>query len=203
MLHACFYTICLVFHYTAWLFYAISGTNLLTRCHSASFLFSAVFVFQKWYTGNILGIGQNKSEKSYFTRKLPEIRRGVGGGPQGPHTPWWHSQAPGRASHVLGHLVHPLTSPLVTTQNFIKFWGEIFVFILLVLIENSQGFKTFWVYLKASFENYLKFSIYFLKNFFGKDPVLKCYFLSPLVKPYSALCKLACKRLFYKICFIQ
>jgi hypothetical protein len=32
MLHACFYTICLVFHYTSWHFYAISRTNLLTRC---------------------------------------------------------------------------------------------------------------------------------------------------------------------------
>jgi hypothetical protein len=32
---------------------------------------------------------------------------------------------------------------IVTTQDFIKFWGKIFVFILLVLIENSQGFKTF------------------------------------------------------------
>jgi hypothetical protein len=31
----------------------------------------------------------------------------------------------------------------VTTQDFINFWGKIFVFILLVLIENSQGFKTF------------------------------------------------------------
>jgi hypothetical protein len=31
----------------------------------------------------------------------------------------------------------------VTTQDFIKFWGKIFVFILLALIENLQGFKTF------------------------------------------------------------
>jgi hypothetical protein len=31
----------------------------------------------------------------------------------------------------------------VTSQDFIKFWGKIFIFILLVLIENSQGFKTF------------------------------------------------------------
>jgi hypothetical protein len=31
----------------------------------------------------------------------------------------------------------------VTTQDFINFWGKIFVFILLVLIENLQGFKTF------------------------------------------------------------
>jgi hypothetical protein len=55
-----------VFCYTSWRFYAFSGTNLLTRCHSASSLFSAVFVFQKSYTGNILGIGWNKSRSSYF-----------------------------------------------------------------------------------------------------------------------------------------
>jgi hypothetical protein len=30
------------------------------------FLFSAIFVFQKSYTGNILGIGRNKSQTSYF-----------------------------------------------------------------------------------------------------------------------------------------
>jgi hypothetical protein len=42
-------------------------------------------------------------------------------------------------SCLLVKLVHRL----VTTQDFIKFWGKIFVFILLVLIENSQGFKTF------------------------------------------------------------
>jgi hypothetical protein len=31
----------------------------------------------------------------------------------------------------------------VTTQDFVKFWGKFFVFILLGLIENSQGFKNF------------------------------------------------------------
>jgi hypothetical protein len=30
------------------------------------FLFSAIFVFQKSYTGNILGIGRNKSQSFYF-----------------------------------------------------------------------------------------------------------------------------------------
>jgi hypothetical protein len=65
-----FYTICLVFRYTSWYFYAFSGTNLLTRCHSASSLFSAIFVFQKSYTGNILGIGQNKSRTSQYLTKL-------------------------------------------------------------------------------------------------------------------------------------
>jgi hypothetical protein len=70
MLHACLYTICFVFCYTSWRFYAFSGTNLLTRCHSASSLFSAVFVFQKSYTGNILIIGRNKSRTSYFYKSF-------------------------------------------------------------------------------------------------------------------------------------
>jgi hypothetical protein len=79
MLYACFYTICLVFRYTSWHFYAFSGTNLLTRCHSASSLFSTVFVFQKSYTGNILGIGWNKSQTSRNLSKRG--RRGATGRP--------------------------------------------------------------------------------------------------------------------------
>jgi hypothetical protein len=86
MLHACFYTICLVFRYTSWHFYAFSGTNLLTRCHIVSSLFSAIFVFQKSYTGNILEIEQNKGQTSRYLLKLPENRRGDGKEPQGGHT---------------------------------------------------------------------------------------------------------------------
>jgi hypothetical protein len=83
MLHACLYTICFVFCYIWWYFYAFSRTNLLTRCHSASSLFSAVFVFQKSYTGNILKIGRNKSRSSYFpgTRRSPKQRWGDQGQP--------------------------------------------------------------------------------------------------------------------------
>jgi hypothetical protein len=55
-----------VFHYTSWHFYAFFETNLLMRCHSASFLFSAVFVFQKSYTGNILG---------NWTKQKPNIQK--------------------------------------------------------------------------------------------------------------------------------
>jgi hypothetical protein len=58
----------------------------LTRCHSASSLFSAVFVFQKSYTGNILRIGRNKSQTSRYFTELPEHRRGDGAGPEGGHT---------------------------------------------------------------------------------------------------------------------
>jgi hypothetical protein len=35
------------------------------------FLFSAIFVFQKSYTGNILGIGRNESQSSY----LPDTKK--------------------------------------------------------------------------------------------------------------------------------
>jgi hypothetical protein len=65
---ACLCTICFMFCYISWHFYAFSRTNLLTRCHSASSLFFAIFVFQKSYTGNILGIGRNKSRSSYFSQ---------------------------------------------------------------------------------------------------------------------------------------
>jgi hypothetical protein len=85
-----------MFHYTSWHFYAFSGTNLLTSRHSASSLFSAVFVFQKSYTGNILGIGWNEFLKSYFSWKLPEIRRGDREGPQSTLTLGRHSPAPSR-----------------------------------------------------------------------------------------------------------
>jgi hypothetical protein len=89
MLHACFYTICLVFCYTLWRFYAISRTNLLTRCHSASSLFSAVFVFQKCYTGNILGIGRNKFQNPYFAQNFTgasrEPKRRRSGAMRAPH----------------------------------------------------------------------------------------------------------------------
>jgi hypothetical protein len=86
MLHACLYTICFVFCYTSWRFYVFSRTNLLTRCHSASSLFSDVFVFQKSYIGNILGIGRNKSQTSYFSRRVTKSEDETEGG-QRPSSP--------------------------------------------------------------------------------------------------------------------
>jgi hypothetical protein len=67
------------------------------------FLFSAAFVFQKSYTGNILGIGRNKARSSYFavtkTESKAETEEGqeattLGGGagplatPPGGVGPW-------------------------------------------------------------------------------------------------------------------
>jgi hypothetical protein len=38
------------------------------------FLFSTIFVFQKSYTGKILGIGRNKSRSSYFADTKTESK---------------------------------------------------------------------------------------------------------------------------------
>jgi hypothetical protein len=112
MLYACFYTICLVFCYTLWHFYAFSGTNLLTRCHSASFLIFAIFVFQKSYTRNILRIGRNESQTSKNSPKLPENQREDGVGPRGAHTIGRRGLGLGHATYVCGRLDLLLTMPL-------------------------------------------------------------------------------------------
>jgi hypothetical protein len=45
------------------------------------------------------------------------------------------------------------------------------------MFGNSQGFKTFWAYLKALLENYFKLSIILLKNLLEKNLKSKYYFL--------------------------
>jgi hypothetical protein len=101
-----------MFCYTSWHFYAFSGTNLLASRHSASSLFSAIFVFQKSYIENILGIGRKKSQTSRNPPKLPENRRGDGVGPRGALTPGRRGPAPGHAPYVWDHLGPLLTMPL-------------------------------------------------------------------------------------------
>jgi hypothetical protein len=70
--------LCVLLH--SWYFHAFFGTNLLTRCHGASSLFSVVFVFQKSYTGNILRIGRNKIRTSYFYRSFKKTEEETEGG---------------------------------------------------------------------------------------------------------------------------
>jgi hypothetical protein len=101
----------LCFVYTSWHFYACSGTNLLTKCHSAGSLFSTVFVFQKSYTGNILGIGRNEARSSYFPPTRDGVQRRVGEDPGAGHTIGWRGSTPGRATRWCGPPWCPLTSP--------------------------------------------------------------------------------------------
>jgi hypothetical protein len=91
MLNACFTPFASYFVYTSWHFYAISGTNLLTRCHSASSLFFAIFVFQKSYTENILGIGKTEDRNSYFSRMKDMDQKRTRGGPEGSLTMRGHA----------------------------------------------------------------------------------------------------------------
>jgi hypothetical protein len=111
-----YHLLCVLLYFVA--FYAFSETNLLTRCHSASSLFSAVFMFQKSFTGNILGIGRNKSQSSYFSRTQDEDRRRAGGGPGGHHTTWWRGWPLGRATPWCAGLGRPLMPPLRLYKAF-------------------------------------------------------------------------------------
>src|SRR6266567_4422516 len=66
MLHACFTPIALSFTTTLWHFYTISDTNLLTRCRSASSLFSAVFGFRKVTQEIFSELDETKAETPIF-----------------------------------------------------------------------------------------------------------------------------------------
>jgi hypothetical protein len=86
MLHACLYTICFVFCYTSWRFYAFSRTNLLTRRHSASSLFLLFLCFRK-AKQEIFSELDEKAKIPIFpdTRRSPKMRRrGTTGRPHHP-----------------------------------------------------------------------------------------------------------------------
>src|SRR3954469_5481487 len=86
MFHACLVSTLICFVYTLRSFYMFSDTNLLTRCHSASCMFSSVFGSRKaenQYSRNWTG----QKPKSLFSRSNTEPRSRAGGGPQGGRTP--------------------------------------------------------------------------------------------------------------------
>src|SRR3954464_14389431 len=85
MLHACLLPITLCFTGTCWCFYGFSATNILTRCHSASFCFLLFLIPEKLKNK----YSRNWKKKLFYEvlhRKTPEARRGATGGPQGAHT---------------------------------------------------------------------------------------------------------------------
>jgi hypothetical protein len=66
MLHACFTPISICFVYTSWHFYAFSGTNLLTRCHSASSRF-LLFFYSRFLPNEIFSeLDETKPEFPIF-----------------------------------------------------------------------------------------------------------------------------------------
>jgi hypothetical protein len=110
MLHACLYTICFVFCYTSWRFYAFSGTNLLTRRHSASSLFLLFLCFRKATQEIFSELDETKAKPPIFpdTSRSPKMRRR---GPGAGHILGRRGLALARATRGWGRLVHLLTPP--------------------------------------------------------------------------------------------
>jgi hypothetical protein len=75
MLHACFYTICLVFRYTSWHFYAFFGTNLLTRCHSAVPCFLLFLCFREVTQEIFSELDETKAEHPEIYRASREPKK--------------------------------------------------------------------------------------------------------------------------------
>jgi hypothetical protein len=82
MLYACLYTICFVFCYTSWRFYAFSRTNLLTRHHSATSLFLLFLCFRKATQEIFSELDETKAKIPIFpeaSQSPKERRRGTRG----------------------------------------------------------------------------------------------------------------------------
>jgi hypothetical protein len=77
MLHACLHTICFVLCYTSWRFYSFSGTNLLTRCHTASSLFLLFLCFRKSTQEIFSELDETEAKPSIFPEasRSPKMRR--------------------------------------------------------------------------------------------------------------------------------
>jgi hypothetical protein len=110
MLHACLYTICFVFCYTSWRFYAFSGTNLLTRRHSPVPCFLLFLCFRKATQEIFSELDETKVKPPVFTEASwsPKMRRR---GARGQAHPSVVRPTPGPRHQGWDHLVHLLTPP--------------------------------------------------------------------------------------------
>jgi hypothetical protein len=106
MRHACFYTICLVFHYTLWHFYAFSGTNLLTSRHSASSLF---LCFRKVTQEIFSELDETKASRPEFYRSFERTKE---------ETEWGHEVA----SHQGGVARGWAAPPMLETASVHSWW---------------------------------------------------------------------------------
>jgi hypothetical protein len=117
MLHAYLCTICFVFCYTSWRFYAFFGTNLLMRCHSASSLFFAILCFRKATQKIFSELDETKAEVPIFsdTRRSPkQRRRGAKGQPHhrvARASPWPCHQVVGPPGPPPDTVFPPIYSP--------------------------------------------------------------------------------------------
>src|SRR4051794_8236635 len=93
MLHSCLLPITLCFTGTYWCFYGFSDTNILTRCHHASFCF-LLFLIPEKLKNKYSRIGKRSYFTKFHTRRVHEPEGGTREGPGGPTpspgaTPLW------------------------------------------------------------------------------------------------------------------
>jgi hypothetical protein len=110
MLHSCFTPIAFYFVYTSWHFYAFSGTNILTRCHSASSYFLLFLCFRKVTQEIFSELDETKPEVPIFPNMKMESKAEMEEG-QEAATPPGGTPPSGRTRVWYGSPGHPLTSP--------------------------------------------------------------------------------------------
>jgi hypothetical protein len=117
MLHACLYTICFVFCYISWRFYAFSRTNLLTGRHSASSLFLLFLCFRKAIQEIFSELDETKAKVPIFleaSRSPKQRRRGARGRlhhPMTRATPWPRQGVVWAPGLLPGAALPPIYSP--------------------------------------------------------------------------------------------
>ena len=109
MFHAYIIPIATCFIYTLYGFCAFSGTNLLTRCHSASSCFLLFLVSEKLLWKYSRNWTKQKAMFLFFPKRY-RVRRRDEGGRGGSHTMWWCGSPSGRATMWCGPLGRPPTS---------------------------------------------------------------------------------------------
>jgi hypothetical protein len=98
--------LCVSLHFVAFL--CIFQNWPINKMPQCQFPISTVFVFQKSYMRNILGIGRNKSQSSYFSRSVTESKLETEG-----------SQRAAAPPHGAGH---PLAAPGVGVGPWSTSW---------------------------------------------------------------------------------
>ena len=87
---------------------------------SASFLFSAVFSFQKTYTGNILGIARDKNLRQYFSVTYTETEGETEGGRGATTPPGGAGPPPGAWGGCVGPIGLPRGQAFAHIYPFIR-----------------------------------------------------------------------------------
>ena len=110
MFHADIMPIVTCFVYTSCHFYTFSGTNLLTRCHSASSCF-LLFLYSRKASLEIFSELDENLRRRLFYQKTHGVQRGDGGAPRGLHTTLGRGQGCTRAEGACGPLGCPQPPP--------------------------------------------------------------------------------------------